>query len=99
MKKIVVLMFFIVLFIFAIIIIYFVHRCISYIPQEVLILRINFVIVIYIILSTTVSVLDLKDAILFLQGPIFPFFFVCVHFHNFLGGKYTLYVCYVFNVI
>ena len=40
-EKIVVLMFFIVLFIFTIIIIYFVHRC----PKEVLILIINFVIV------------------------------------------------------
>ena len=31
----------------------------------------------YIILSTTVSVLDLKDAILFLQGLSFFQFFLC----------------------
>ena len=40
---------------------------------------------IYIILSTTVSVLDPKDAILFLQGPFF------VHFHLFVAS--TLCMC------
>ena len=46
----------------------------------------------FIILSTTVSVIDRKDAILFLQC----LFFFCVHLHFF---KYTLHVCYIFNVI
>ena len=51
----------------------------------------------YIILSTTVSVLDLKDAILFLQCLPFYFCSFCVHFHYFL--QVQLHVCYVCNVI
>ena len=44
-----------------------------------------------------VSFLDLTDALLFLQGLLFSFFF---HTHfRFFFRKYTLRVCYVFNVI
>ena len=47
----------------------------------------------YIILSTTVSFLE--DTILLSLGLLFYNF--CVHFHFF--RKFTLHVCYVFNVI
>ena len=47
----------------------------------------------YIILSTTVSFFGpLRCHIIFTRYP-----FLCVHFHDFC--KYTLHVCYVFNVI
>ena len=43
----------------------------------------------YLILSITVSVLDIKDAILFLQGLSF---LLCVHFH-FFQVHFTCVLC------
>ena len=53
----------------------------------------HFNVLLYIILSTTISFLE--DTILFLHALLF--FHFRVHFHFF--RKYILHVCYVFNVI
>ena len=46
------------------------------------------------ILSTTVSFLDLTDAIFFLQGLLF-FIFVCVHFHKNFASRLCMCVMYL----
>ena len=49
----------------------------------------------YIILSTTISFLDLTEAILFFTwSPYFHFVYISI-----FPRKYTFHVCYVFNVI
>ena len=50
----------------------------------------KFSVLFYIILSTTISILDLNDIILFLQYFLYTSIFLL---------NYTLHVCYVFNVI
>ena len=46
-------------------------------------------------MNNTITCVDIKDGILFLQGLIYMC--LCMHFHDIC--QYTLHVCYVFNAI